>query len=421
MTAMNNLHSTDPMSPRVAAPGRTRRALRLALKVALPVVLLLAGGGLALGLIESGPKAQRQAPVRQAKLVEVAPVEMTRSAVTIHAMGTVSADRQVELRPQVAGKVAWVSDDYVPGGIVEKGEPLLRIDPRDFELVVRQRAADLATAESDLKIEEGQQSVAKREYELLGQTVRPKDRDLVLRQPQLASAQAAVETARSKLEQAKLDLARTNIAAPFNAVIKSRDVNLGTQVSTSITVVTLTGTDSFLITTAVPVDQLKWLRIPQKTGESGSRVRIYNEAAWGADVYRQGRVVRLASQIESEGRMAQLLVAVDDPLALRDENAGKPVLLIGSYVRAVFEGQEVGPVAAVARERVHDGNQVWIMRPDNTLEIRAVDVLFRGRDTVLVERGLEAGERLVTTALTAPVAGMALRTNETAVAKGAQP
>jgi len=286
--------ASDPQRP----PHRWRRLMATGLKVALPIALLVGGGGLAVGLMETGPKAARQAPTRQAKLVEVTPVRVDRATVTVHAMGTVTADRQVDLRPQVGGRVSWVSDEFMPGGILGAGDPLLRIDPKDFELVVRQKAAALATAESNLKIEQGQQSIAKREYELLGETIKPEDRELVLRQPQLATVQAAVDTAKSTLEQARLDLARTHVTAPFNAVVQSRDVNLGTQVSTTTSLTTLVGTDAYLVEVAVPVDQLKWLRVPHKNGEAGSAVRV-NESRLGAEA--TGRAASRGQPARSEG------------------------------------------------------------------------------------------------------------------------
>lgn len=408
-----NYQTTTRMIADGPAPGRVRSLLGRIFKVALPIVILVGGGSLALGLIQTGPTAERKPPVRQAKLVEAMPVQFTRTHVTIEAMGTVRPDREVELRPRVGGQVIWLSEEYVPGGVLTKGQRLLKIDPKDYELVVQQKAADLAKAESNLKIEQGQQSIAKREYELLGQMVTPEDRDLVLRGPQLASVEAELETVKSTLAQAKLDLARTNVTVPFNAVIKSRDVNLGTQVTTSTTVSTLIGTDSYLIEVSVPVNQLKWLRIPRNGREKGAEVRIFNEAAWGADAFRIGYVVRLASQLESEGRMAQLLVAIDDPLALTDANASRPVLLIGTYVRVAIAGQEIGPVAVIERKLLHDGNSVWIMTPEEKLEIRRIEILFRGPETVLVDSGLRPGERIVTTTLSAAVEGMSLRTKGT--------
>ena len=420
MSATDPDHDSDPRSIVDAAPprGGMRRFVATVLKVVLPLAIVAGGGGLALGLVETGPEAKRKPPVRQAKLVDVAAVEFRRTTVTIRAMGTVQPDRQVDLQPRVSGQVVWLSDEYVTGGILNAGDRLLGIDPQDYRLVVRQRAADVAKAESDIKIEQGQQSIARREFELLGETVSAADSELVLRKPQLAAVEADLETARSALAQARLDLARTTVTVPFNAVIKSREVNLGTQVTTSNAVATLIGTDSYLIEVAVPVDQLHWISIPRRTGETGSQVRVFNEAAWGPDTFRTGRVVRLAGELESEGRMARLLVAVADPLALEEANAAKPALLIGSYVRVAIHGRAVGPVAVVERRLVRDGNNAWVLTAAGRLEIRPLDILFRGPREVLVESGLEPGERVVTTALSAPVEGMALRTRDQAVSPG---
>lgn len=413
----------DRQMNQVSPDGQRRlpRILGKTLKVVLPVAILVGGAGLAFGLIETGPTVERKPPVRQAKLVEVEPIHFGQRTITIQAMGTVGPDKEVELRPRVGGQVVWLSDEYVPGGVLNEGERLLKIDPKDYELVVQQKKADVAKAESELKIEQGQQNIAKKEFELLGKNITAEGKALVLRQPQLASVEADLAAAKSALAQAQLDLARTDVSVPFNAVVQSRDVNLGTQVTSSTTVATLVGTDSFLIEVAVPVDQLKWLKIPRKNGDVGSPVRIYNETAWGADTYRNGRVVRLASELESDGRLAQLLVAIDDPMALKAESQGQPVLLIGTYVRVVIEGIEVGPVAVIDRKYVHDGNKVWLMTDDDKLITREIEVLYRGAEEILASGGLESGERLVTTVLSAPVDGMALRTrDQTAQTAGGQ-
>jgi RND family efflux transporter MFP subunit len=412
----NSLRQDDveTTGPDNQQPRRWKTIVVTGIKIIVPLAILAGAAAAAVSLMMTGPKAERKAPVRQARMVEVMPAQPSRQSVILHAMGTVKPDRQVELKPRVSGKVIWLGDEYVEGGILTKGQPLLRIDPRDYELVVRQRQADVAKAESELKMEIGQQSIAVREYELLGEVVSAEERELVLRGPQLAQVEADLDLAKASLDQAKLNLARTRVAAPFNAIIQSRDVNLGTEITTSTTLANLVGTDSFMIEVAVPVDQLKWIDVPRKAGENGSLVRIYNDAAWGNGIFREGRVVRLSGELESEGRMAKLLVALDDPLALNDENAGKPVLLIGTYVRSVIEGAEVGPVVALDREYLRDGDKLWIMATDDKLEIRAVEIFYRGRDKVLISGGIETGERIVTSLIPAPVDGMALRLQSSA-------
>jgi multidrug efflux pump subunit AcrA (membrane-fusion protein) len=234
----------------------------------------------------------------------------------------------------------------------------------------------------------------------------------VLRKPQLESVRAQLALAKAKLEQAKLDLQRSRIRAPFNAIVESSDVDVGTRVTSASTLATLAGTDSCWLEVSVPVKQLKWIDIPRGSATEGSQVRITNPDAWGADAFRTGRVIRLASDLETEGRMARLIVEVADPFTLQPENSSKPVMLTGSYVSVEIAGRPLDQVATIAREHLRDGDRLWIMGADATLEIRTVDIVFRGHDQVLVADGIKAGEQLVITDLAAPVAGMPLRSTD---------
>jgi RND family efflux transporter MFP subunit len=338
----------------------------------------------------------------------------------IEAMGTVVPALEVVLQPQVSGEVLSISDELVPGGRFRKGDELLRIDPADYELAVRQRDSERAQAQSNVSIERGQQVIARREFELLGEPTGGDDSALMLRRPQLAAVQASLAMAEAALERARLDLARTRIRAPFNAIVQSREVNTGARVTPASTLATLVGTDRYWLELAVPVDQLRWLRIPGVTGSTGSAVRIYNETAWGAERFRRGRVIRLAGDLEPESRMARVLVAVDDPLALQAADAGAPVLLLNSYARAIIEGQTLNGVVSLDRALLRDQDRVWVLGEDGRLQIRRVTVAFRGLDSVLVSAGLGAGEQVVVTDLTVPVDGMPLR-RETGPAPVAAP
>ena len=86
-------------------------------------------------------------------------------------MGTVVPAESVTLQPQVDGEIVFVSDDLEPGGLLSAGDELLRIDPRDYELAVLQRESEVAQAQSTLRLEQGQQSIAKREFELLSESM----------------------------------------------------------------------------------------------------------------------------------------------------------------------------------------------------------------------------------------------------------
>jgi RND family efflux transporter MFP subunit len=378
-----------------------------------PVLTLLAGAVAAVVLMQSGPSAKREPPPRQARLVEVQPVVIGSARTRVDAMGTVVPAESVTLQPQVGGEIVSVSDDLEPGGLFSTGDELLRIDPRDYELAVLQRESEVAQAQSTLRLEQGQQTIAKREFEILNESMQDEDRDLVLRKPQLESVRAQLALAKAKLEQAKLDLQRSRIRAPFNAIVESSDVDVGTRVTSASTLATLAGTDSCWLEVSVPVKQLKWIDIPRGSATQGSTVRITNPVAWGEGAFRAGRVIRLAGNLEEEGRMARLIVEVDDPFTLKPENSDQPVMLMGSYVSVEIAGRPLEQVATIARAHLRDGDRLWIMDADATLEIRQIDIVFRGHDQVLVADGVAAGEQLVVTDLAAPVAGMPLRSKST--------
>ena len=381
-----------------------------ALRLLLPTIVVIAAVAVAAWLLQTGPQAKPRPKVRNATIVDVRPIKFDRQATTISVMGTVIPQREVVLKPQVSGKVIAVNDKLIPGGRFAKDEPLLTIDPSDYQLAIQQLASEVARVEADWQIELGRQRVARKEYELLGETVTDEEKALMLREPQLANIKAVLDATKARLEQARLDLQRTVVTAPFNAVVISREIDLGTSVSPSATLATLVGSDSYWIDALVPSSLLKWISTGQEGRADGSQVRVYDSAAWGVAQYRTGRVLGLTAMVEEQGRMAKLLVEIPDPLALRTGAKGQPELLLGSYVRAEIVGASVPQAALVERDLVRDGSQLWIMDERNTLDIRPVEIAFRGQEYVLVTGGIREGERLITSNLPSPVEGMSLRT-----------
>ncbi len=414
MTTPRDSKTKTDATPRRRLP----RILGGGIKVAL--TLLLVGGAMAAYKyqMETSPRVQRQRPARQARLVQVIELQNSHHATAVSAMGTVVPAQRVTLHPQVSGQIVEVCEALIPGGIVAAGDKLVMIDPRDYEVQVQQRRGDVARALKELKVEQGNQAIARQEYELLGEIIAEEDRELVLREPQLASARSALESAEAALRKAELDLARCEIFAPFNAVIQDKHVDLGATVSAGTQLVTLIATDETWIDLKVPISQLQWLTIPQRNGDAGSRVKIFNTLAWGPERFRTGQVVRLYGQIEAEGRMARLLVAVDDPFSLKPANRGEPKLLMGTFVQAEIEGRTLESVIPIARPYVRDNDTVWIMDDNDQLEIRPVQIVYRGPEVVFVEAGLEPNERLITTDIAAPVAGMPLRLVGSDVSQG---
>ncbi|PLX81311.1 MAG: efflux RND transporter periplasmic adaptor subunit [Desulfuromonas sp.] len=376
--------------------------------ILLPVAILVIGALVSTWMLQTKPKAKTRPKPRNATLVEVLPTHYGPQQTTIEAIGLVKPARQVELKPQVSGEIIYISDNFLPGGRFDKGDTLVRIDPTDYELAVRQRASEVAQAKAELALEQGNQLVAQKEFELLGQPVSPEEKDLMLRKPQIESSKANYEAALATLEQAKLDLKRTTITAPFNAVVDSRQANLGTRVTSGSSIATLVGTDNYWIEASVPVSQLDWISIPQQQGEPGSTVQLFDTSSWNKGADRFGEVVGVAAAVEEQGRMARLLVNIPDPLALSKENRSKPIVLLDTSLQVKIEGKTLPRVAAIDRRHLHDNDTIWLMT-DDRLELRPVEVAFRDRDHVYISEGLKEGEKIIVSGLPAPVEGMSLR------------
>ncbi len=381
--------------------------------VLVPLALLAAGAWGAMTLIRTAPQAERNSGGRgeaQARLVETRALEKADVQVLVEVMGLVQPARRAAVQPRVSGEIEFVSENLEEGGLFRAGETLLELDPTDYELVIRQLQAQVAQAQSALEIEMGQQDIARAEFELLGGEIAEDDHSLVLREPQLARARADLDAAKAALENAQLDLKRTVLSAPFNSMVIGEDAERGVIASASSQLVDLVGTDAFHVELSVPVDDLRWIEMPTRDGAGGSTVRVFDEQAWGAGLYREGVIVRFTPNVDPQSRMATLTVRIEDPLGLQPGNEGSPPLLLNSYVRAEVDGRTVPGAFAIERHHIHDGDTVWIMDKNDRLDVRRLALEWKGRGMVLVTKGLRDDDRLVTTKLSAPVQGMRLRT-----------
>jgi RND family efflux transporter MFP subunit len=327
--------------------------------------------------------------------------------ITVAAMGTVVPAREMVLKSKVSGEVVKVHSEFTVGGVLKKGAEILRIDPRDYELAVTQKQSLVANADYNLKLELGHQEVAQREWTLLNgnKPAKSSDLELALRKPHLDKAKADFAAAKAELKQAKLNLSRTRIIAPFNAIVRSHNVEMGSQVSGQEALAELVYTDEYWIKVSIPVSRLKWISIPRNGNETGSVVNIVYRNGFE----RVGTVTKLLGDLETEGRMARILVSVKNPLSLDKPNKNQPPLLLGEYVRVEIEGHNLEAVYRIPRTSLRDNTYIWLAGDDGRLKIRKVDTLWRDDDTVFLKEGLNPGDRIIVSDLRTPVDGMPIR------------
>ncbi len=373
-------------------------------KFVIPILILAAGVGVARVLFlskKSPPKKPPEALVTSVEFVEVA---AGAPAARVEATGTVEGDRQVSLSALVSGEVVSTSDDLVPGGRFRQGQTILRVDPRDYELAVSQESSRVQQAQLEVTLERQRGETAEREWALLGGGRDASEAPLALRGPQLQTAERALEAARSGLQRAELNLERATLRAPFNAMVLMESAERGQVLSPGAPVVTLVGTDRFRVKVSVPVEQLAHVAIPGINGDDGSVARVVQDLGGGEIIEREGRISRLAGQLDPQTRTAELYITIDDPLA----GDGLP-LLPGAFVRVDIEGLPVDGAIAVPRDALVDGGTLWLVGDGDVLVRREVRVGWQDGASVLVTEGLDSGERVVVTPLSLPVEGAPVR------------
>ncbi|TIH13184.1 efflux RND transporter periplasmic adaptor subunit [Marinifilum sp. JC120] len=384
---------------------------QIGIKGILPLLIVGVAVLGAKALIATKPVAKKKAPVVSAPLVNVSTLVVKDFQVWTPVMGTVEAAREISLEPQVSGKVIAVSDSFIPGGYYEKGAEVLRIDPLDYELAVKQQEAVVTEAEYNLKVESGHQRVAGREWKLLKKSSggTTQEAELALRKPHLQKAQADLTSSKAKLKQARLDLSRTRVKAPFACMVVSKSADLGAHLSLNEAIASVVGTDEFWVVVSVPVDRLGSIDTPSAAnGFKGSKARVVMGSGKTA-VERDGEVLRLLPSLESKGRMARVIVSVKDPLNIK--GGEKRPLLLGSYVNVYIDSGKLEDVIAIPRTAFRDNNTVWVMKDGGLLDIRTVDPVWRDQDYIYLDTGVAAGEKLVVTDISAPLPNMKLREN----------
>lgn len=363
----------------------------------MPLVIILVGAGTMVTLIRSGEAEQRVELTPTALKVQVIPVQQSQETVNIYASGVVQPSHQVNLVPQVQGRIVYTAPDLRSGRQFAKGDVIAKIEDVDYQLAVQQETSRVEQAKLSLAIERERQADAQREWELLGNTGNAPD--LASRKPQLRLAEIAVDAAKAGLERAELALSRTVIKAPFDCVVQQEQLEIG-QVVAGTPVATLQGTEQFQVRISVPTRELSHILIPGINSEIGSTVNVSFEVSGSETVTRTGNVLGLESSLDPQARTAQILVGIDNPL----KGDGLP-LMIGAYVDVSIVGRDVTNALRLPSVALREGSYVLVADSEGLLARRDVSIGWYDQEDVVIVKGLEGGEQVITTAISYPIYG----------------
>ena len=364
----------------------------------MPLAVLTLACLIAAVIFFNKPVAKRKLTHAKILTVETLTLKPQQFPVIVVTQGTVEARTTTTLISRVAGEVGHVSPAFRPGGFFEPGDTLLTIDDTDYKLDIKLAQAALAEARFNLQEEQAQSDQAADNWKLLRRTESPSD--LVLRKPQLAQANAAVESARAQLQRVRLNLRRTRITTPYAGRILEQFVDIGQYVSPGSQLAIIYAIDYAEIRLPLMEKQRGMIDLPRLyRGESdqayqGPVATIHANIGGKAYVWK-GRVMRTEGSVDRATRQVYVIVQVDNPYGRRSDN--RPPLEIGQFVTAEIQGRVMDDVFLVPRTAVQGSDTIMVVDEQSRIQRKKINVLWETQDTVIVKDGLSAGERLCTT------------------------
>jgi RND family efflux transporter MFP subunit len=382
-------------------------------KYLYPFLIIIAGLVVAVIMIKMRDKVERKPVSIPPPLVRARTIEIQDHQLIVRSQGTVIPRTESELVAQVAGQVIEVAPQFASGGFFNKKDMLVRLDPRDYEFALARLEAEITQAELQLAQEEEEAEIAHQEWEELGEGEQP--HPLVLRKPQLARARATLTAAKASYQQAQLNLARTEIRAPFDGRVRSKKVDLGEYVNPGLSLATIYAVDYAEVRLPVPDEDMAYLDrfLEDRNQEMSSfNIPVILKASYAGKVHQwKGKIIRMEGEIDPLTRMVHLVARVDDPYG-RDKKSSQPPLAVGLFVEAEIMGRQVDGVTVIDRSALRGENRVLVIDEEDRLHFRNVNILRSDAETVIIDSGLKNGERICVSPLETVVDGMKVRIAE---------
>jgi RND family efflux transporter MFP subunit len=364
----------------------------------LPLVILTIGFGGMSAIKASGEKDEDKEPVDIRPTVKIETAIAEDYQVRITSYGEVRPLESTMISAQVSGEVLTWHPNFVPGGLVLRGDTLFTIELDTYEAALLQAEADLSLAKANLIEEQARADVAKREVK--GSKVS----DLYLRKPQMLSAQASVKSAQARLKIAQRDINNCAIKAPYDALVVSRNLGVGQYVNQGSEVGELYNIESAEVT--FPIAGFDREFLPSNIGQQKATISTkgYNT------IIREGVVTRDLGIIDQGTRMSQLVVRIDDPYSLKSSLAP---LKFGHYVEVSFAGKTLNQVYRLPQELVNN-RIIWVLDENQEMQPQRVEILREEGAYFLISEGLNNQDTLIMTLPEYPQKGMKVKIAESA-------
>lgn len=368
--------------------------LRKVMMVIIPILIVAIFIGLTALIVKLNekPKERRKAFNTLAVLADYAVQDNVQ--LLVRTQGEARPQIEIDFVPEVGGKIVYVSPNFIEGGMIKKGEVLIRLDDADFNVNVIRAQANLAQAQQALIREIAEGEIARQDYTELGSG---NPSSLALREPQRKQAEAALLAAQAELDGAKLQLTRTKIRAPFSGRVRTKNSDLGQFVAPGFALGRIFSTSIIEIRLPLTDDNLSKLDLPiayvAPSREDAPQVKISAVIAGQPQIW-EGRIMRTDPVYDTQTRALFAIAEIADPYGKGASNNNIP-LAPGLFVDAELQGKIFENAILLPRDGLRPENEVYIVDDQGKVDVRKVEVLDTDPRRAVLRSGVAAGELVV--------------------------
>jgi RND family efflux transporter MFP subunit len=316
---------------------------------------------------------------------------------SIASQGVISPESALALLSELNSKVDWISPSMETGSSFSKGDTLLILDKRDYELALITAESNVLNAEVNLEREKAESDLASKEWKRVGAGA---GSDLALRKPQLAQAKATLAAAQATLERAQRNLKRTVFIAPFDGRVRTKNVDPGATIFPGTALGNIYATESFEVRLPIADQDVPFTGLDFNGRQIPEEKQLDVELSLGNSILK-GKVVRAEAEVDPITRMLSIVARIDNTPSVSNSNP----IAVGQFVQAIIYGIEIPDVVVLPRTAVRDEG-VWVVDTSMILYNRSVEVLRYENEFALIGEGIETGDRLLTSRLSSLVNGL---------------
>lgn len=353
--------------------------------------------------------AGRSDAIEAAPLVATINVKPATHQIFIEGSGTVQTSADVNIVPQVSGRIEWMNPGMRSGGKFTAGEKVFRIEPVEYKLAVQNQEASVASAQTEWELERAEGAAAAAEWK----QINPNEAipSLVARKPQIRQALASLKSAKASLASAQLDLKRTDFSFPFDGRVRSSTVEVGQYLSAGQSYGTVYSLDGLEIEVPLADKDLRWF------DPEGNTKATVKTTYLGRTYEIPGHVARTGAELNAQTRFSTVIVRLDKSTAVAESDR-RTYLLPGVFVTVRFAGPEVENVYAVPSESFQENNILWTVEKGHLKSVQPTILQFGAEENLVT--GLSPDTQIVTRAVSGAVSGMSVRVFDEGVTAGAE-